>query len=913
MIHQTNNLPVMKVLNRIIWSFLLISSLHHVLISQVSIEKQDPKCHNSEDGWIEVVVTGADGPFTYTWSHDSNWAFRKAVNLKPGDYTVTVSTEQGCSQVKYIRLHNPPVLTANIGTVLIRSQSNGCGQLPTVEYRLTGFASGGTPPYTSNWGTNHQITQVAPFTRTVIFKDTNGCEAQKTSSKQLMISQCSFDPNDILGPPGYGDEKWVSKNEELNYTVRFENDPEFATAPASSVLVTVAIPDKINPFSLKLSDFNFGDFYFNVPENRSFYQTRLNLQEQSGFFVDLTAGLDIAQNRIFWLFQTIDPATGQPPIDPLIGFLPVNDTLTGSGEGFVNFSVTPSSSAITGDQVSFQANIIFDAEEPLLTNIWTNTIDAVAPSSIPSALPDTIENPMIALQWLPEDDPGGVGVQSTKIFISRNNGPYSLLFHSEDSNSFNFNGIPGNHYAFRFESMDYVGNVETNPVVVSTFVKPERSIDYLPGFPDFVCVYDTFYLDFSFIRINQVDLFFSLDSGKVYQPLAMNINIDSFPYPWYLADSLLTSGAMLRVYDSEHDYEFITDVFGINNLPNVLTDEAESICSGKMVVLRANGANDYYWTPENLIGNPSSPIPNAFPKQSTWFYVTGTDAFGCSNVDSVFVEVRSTSRDTVPTVICLGDSIFLGGAWRSEPGLYADIFINTQQCDSIIVTDLAVIDPCVWGNGPIVFVDTTATGLNDGSTWVNALTNLQRALNFARKYVDVEEIWVAEGVYFTTNSQDRTISFELSDQIKVYGGFEGVENDRNQRVNGLYPTVLSGDIGIFGDTSDNAFHVVKINQNCTDCVLDMIVIESGNANDSLSIHQEGAGLLSKGKASLKNIKITKNHSLGPGAAILNRGNNAELTIEGLDVWQNTSGINSFIYNHDGSTIIFVGTENKVRH
>ena len=51
-----------------------------------------------------------------------------------------------------------------------------------------------------------------------------------TSSGQL-----SYDPNEVIGPEGYDSVRWVSINDVLNYTILFENDPEFATAAAQKV------------------------------------------------------------------------------------------------------------------------------------------------------------------------------------------------------------------------------------------------------------------------------------------------------------------------------------------------------------------------------------------------------------------------------------------------------------------------------------------------------------------------------------------------------------------------------------------------------------------------------------------------------------------------------------------------------
>ena len=70
-------------------------------------------------------------------------------------------------------------------------------------------------------------------------------------SIQVLVSQ-PVDPNEIIGPSGYDTAQWVSVNQNLAYTVLFENDPEFATAPAQNVLVKAPIENDLNkyePFS----------------------------------------------------------------------------------------------------------------------------------------------------------------------------------------------------------------------------------------------------------------------------------------------------------------------------------------------------------------------------------------------------------------------------------------------------------------------------------------------------------------------------------------------------------------------------------------------------------------------------------------------------------------------------------------
>ena len=54
------------------------------------------------------------------------------------------------------------------------------------------------------------------------------------------------DPNDIIGPSGFGDSYWIAGEQVLPYTIRFENDAEEATAPAQQVVVTQTLDDDLD-------------------------------------------------------------------------------------------------------------------------------------------------------------------------------------------------------------------------------------------------------------------------------------------------------------------------------------------------------------------------------------------------------------------------------------------------------------------------------------------------------------------------------------------------------------------------------------------------------------------------------------------------------------------------------------------
>lgn len=122
-----------------------------------------------------------------------------------------------------------------------------------------------------------------------------------------------------------------------------------------------------------------------------------------------------------------------------------------------------------------------------------------------------------------------------------------------------------------------------------------------------------------------------------------------------------------------------------------------------------------------------------------------------------------------------------------------------------------------------LYVDSAATGKNDGSRWADAFRNLQDALAIAQAG---QHIWVAKGEYFPTADTDRSQSFDLVEDVEVYGGFAGNEARLEQRNWEQNLTILSGNIGDKGEASDNSQHVVV---GADGAVLDGFVIQDGYA------------------------------------------------------------------------------------
>jgi hypothetical protein len=273
----------------------------------------------------------------------------------------------------------------------------------------------------------------------------------------VVIKSC--DPNEITGPKGYGAKKFVSKQQELNYTIRFENDSIRATAAAQKVEIRQKLSKNLDPLSFRLKDFGFGIFNFAVPDNVASYTKTLDLPDSLGYDLEVTAGVDIISKEAFWIFNTIDPATGLTPLNPQKGFLAINDE-TGNGQGFVNYSIKPGRETITGDTILAQADIVFDENEPVITPQIFNCIDAVHPSSIMTHVNNYSSDSMFTISWSGEDDAEGSGINAYDLYVAKDSSNYELYISGIKDTSTTFVGSPGVKYSFFTLARDNVDNRE---------------------------------------------------------------------------------------------------------------------------------------------------------------------------------------------------------------------------------------------------------------------------------------------------------------------------------------------------------------------------------------------------------------------------------------------------------------------
>lgn len=198
-----------------------------------------------------------------------------------------------------------------------------------------------------------------------------------------------------------------------------------------------------------------------------------------------------------------------------------------------------------------------------------------------------------------------------------------------------------------------------------------------------------------------------------------------------------------------------------------------------------------------------------------------------------------------------------------------------------------------------LYVNASAEAGGNGNSWAEAFTDLQDALDAAQ---DGDEIWVAHGTYTPTSSYgltggDRYKHFRLINNVSIIGGFSGTETAVTERSPSYRQTLLSGDIGVEGDNSDNCYHLfyhpLGIGLNET-AVLDGFTLAGGNADYAAYPHDSGGAMFNHGASpKVINCLFRGNSALVQGGAIYNAFNSSPELIQCTFVGNSGGAIQNF--------------------
>lgn len=165
-----------------------------------------------------------------------------------------------------------------------------------------------------------------------------------------------------------------------------------------------------------------------------------------------------------------------------------------------------------------------------------------------------------------------------------------------------------------------------------------------------------------------------------------------------------------------------------------------------------------------------------------------------------------------------------------------------------------------------IFVKDGSNG--NGQSWENAFGDLQKALKAAKKG---DQIWVAAGIYVPTYDGNRSIAFNLVNEVSLFGGFAGFESSLAERNINLNQTILSGEIGTAAK-DDNSYTIIYAEKITPLTIIDGFVISGGSANGTDSgVHRNTCGAAwfnINSSPSIKNC-VFKGNLAREGGAIYN--------------------------------------------
>jgi len=143
----------------------------------------------------------------------------------------------------------------------------------------------------------------------------------------------------------------------------------------------------------------------------------------------------------------------------------------------------------------------------------------------------------------------------------------------------------------------------------------------------------------------------------------------------------------------------------VDSLPVADAGENDTICQGTSTTLNASGGVRYEWSNDSM----GSSI-NVSPQVDRTYRVTVTDSNSCTANDSVAVAIKSTYQTLIDTAICAGDTLMSGGEPKFSTGVTANTLQASNQCDSVVITDLTVYPapPADASEGDTVCRDTKA-------------------------------------------------------------------------------------------------------------------------------------------------------------------------------------------------------------
>ena len=129
------------------------------------------RCYGESNGGLSVAASGGYGGYTYRWDNNLPGTSGTVRNLRAGNYGVTVTDAEGCTESLAVTVLSPDELALDLSISDVSCRGGGDGSVEAI-------VSGGTIPYSYRWNDG----SIAPLLSgkpagdySVTVTDANGC------------------------------------------------------------------------------------------------------------------------------------------------------------------------------------------------------------------------------------------------------------------------------------------------------------------------------------------------------------------------------------------------------------------------------------------------------------------------------------------------------------------------------------------------------------------------------------------------------------------------------------------------------------------------------------------------------------------------------------------------------------------
>ena len=145
------------------------------------VSNNNVSCFGSNDGAIEVSISGGQTPLSLSWNSGQNSA--TISSLIAGTYTATLTDAIGCSTNLSINISEPTALQAVISTTPTTCGNNN----GTADAQVTG----GVAPYIYNWNNigigSSTVSNLAAGNQQLLISDANGCSINENFTISALV------------------------------------------------------------------------------------------------------------------------------------------------------------------------------------------------------------------------------------------------------------------------------------------------------------------------------------------------------------------------------------------------------------------------------------------------------------------------------------------------------------------------------------------------------------------------------------------------------------------------------------------------------------------------------------------------------------------------------------------------------